>query len=524
MLLDPRTVTFTLPDFPTELLIRILSYLPAVDLCAVQRTCRRIHSIVTDSSYLQYILLAQINGVDDLLPPNCPFSERIELLRNHEKSWNNLQLNASHEFPSTMNHLYHLQDGYLVYNLRHVASTPQYGYVDLRSADPNEELRWVHISVEHIPTPVWIESAVDHNLVVVLSFRTQPIKSGTLVELTFLEFTTGAPHPLSAKPNVQLPSNTILDVAYAAADVLGDYVLTTVMSGRDLCCFYLVSWKSGAVTFLREIELPNRLMPPWAPRVVIMDNSFIMLVNCWMTYLEICKLELASPDPRLQTVCFLELPALELYAFAVVSTVSKEWIPTSEHDAQSQLTRKRIAPFRSSRVGTIGLLLEYEPCTPSVRERPGCWMTVSVASLLSAIHPGTSDVPTIPWAAWGPAATRISLYRWGSILPRPAGPFWIIDVSPLVVRDYDPLRTRRARSMAEDRSPSPSRPPVFSSTKVLGQHWVAGEVETRLPFRDVVEKNVRLERYIGFVADREWIIEISARGDGTTNVVVYHVG
>lgn len=82
------------------------------------------------------------------------------------------------------------------------------------------------------------------------SFRTQPTKSGTLVELTFLEFTTGAPHPLSAKPNVQLPSNTILDVAYAAADVLGDYVLTTVMSGRDVCCFYLVSWKSGAVTLV----------------------------------------------------------------------------------------------------------------------------------------------------------------------------------------------------------------------------------------------------------------------------------
>jgi hypothetical protein len=169
MLLDHYTVT--LLDLPTELLIRILSYLPAVDLCAVQRTCRRIHGIVADSTYLQYILLAQINGVDDILPPDCPFSERIKLLRNHEKSWNNLQLNVSHEFSSTMDRLYYLQDGYLVYNLKHIASTPQYGYVDLRSADPSEELRWVHISVEHISIPVWIESAVDHNLVVVLRYR-----------------------------------------------------------------------------------------------------------------------------------------------------------------------------------------------------------------------------------------------------------------------------------------------------------------------------------------------------------------
>lgn len=255
-------------------------------------------------------------------------------------------------------------------------------------------------------------------------------------------------------------------------------------------------------------------MPPWAPRVVILGNNFIVLVNCWATCLEICRLELTSQDPRLQTVCFLEFPALELYAFVIVSTVSKEWIPTSEHGVQSQLTRKRVVPFRSSKVDTIGLLLQYEPCTPSVRERPGCWMTVSVASLLSTIQPGTSDIPTIPWADWGPAATRISLYKWGkwgSILPRPAGPFWIIDFSPLVVRDYDPLRARRARSIAEDTSPSPSKPPVFSSDKVLGQHWVAGEVETRLPFRDIVDKHSRFERYIGFVADREWIIEISAR-------------
>jgi hypothetical protein len=169
MLLDHYTVT--LLDLPTELLIRILSYLPAVDLCAVQRTCRRIHGIVADSTYLQYILLAQINGVDDILPLDCPFSERIKLLRNHEKSWNDLQLNVSHEFSSTMDHLYYLQDGYLVYNLKHIASTPQYGYVDLRSAYPNEELRWVHISIEQISIPVWIESAVDHNLVVVLRYR-----------------------------------------------------------------------------------------------------------------------------------------------------------------------------------------------------------------------------------------------------------------------------------------------------------------------------------------------------------------
>ena len=71
-----------------------------------------------------------------------------------------------------------------------------------------------------------------------------------LVKLTFLDFTTGVPHPLSSKSTVALPSDIVLDVAYAAVEVLGDYVLTTVMSGRDVCCFYIVSWKSGTVTLV----------------------------------------------------------------------------------------------------------------------------------------------------------------------------------------------------------------------------------------------------------------------------------
>jgi F-box-like len=157
-------------DIPTELLIRILSYLPPVDLCAMQRSCRRIHAIVADSTYLHYILLAQISGVDDLLPPNFPFSDRIERLKYHEQSWNNLQLNPFHSFPSDPRHLYSLQDGYLIYNFSITEDALRYGYVDLRSADPNEPLRWVNISVAHIGDPMGLVTAVDHNLVVVLRY------------------------------------------------------------------------------------------------------------------------------------------------------------------------------------------------------------------------------------------------------------------------------------------------------------------------------------------------------------------
>jgi hypothetical protein len=322
---------------------------------------------------------------------------------------------------------------------------------------------------------------------------------------------------------------------------------------------------------LRDIELSNRWRPLWVPRLVGIDGGLIMLANCTKNSLEICKLEFASQEPpRLHTVCFLELPALEPYAFVIVSRVDKEWVPTSSwcgtRSQQQQLPRKRVVPFRSSKVGTIGLLLEHEMRTASVRVLPSCWMTVSIAALLSAIYYGCSSsdssdddddhtggntaVRTLYWPDWGPTATRVLVSSHGGRQPKPAGPFWITSFSPLVVRDYDVLRMRSTRAATaaaaeeeeDDKTSSLFGPPVFKSTEVLGEHWVEGKLVTRLPYRDIVAKDLY---YIGVVADREWIIGISvkvrffcayiylrenvsdrAHGQGSEGLyyTVYHVG
>jgi hypothetical protein len=275
------------------------------------------------------------------------------------------------------------------------------------------------------------------------------------------------------------------------------------------------------------------------------DGGLIMLANCTKNSLEICKLEISPQEPpRLYTVCFLELPALEPYAFVVVSRVEKEWVPTSSWYGtlsqlqQQQLPRKRVVPFRSSKVGTIGLLLEHEMRTASVRVLPSCWMTVSIAALLPAIYYGCSSssdssddddddddtrnaaVRTLFWPDWGPAATRVLFSSHGGRLPKPAGPFWITSFSPLVIRDYDVLRMRSTRAAAaaeeedeeeDDKTSSLFGPPVSKSTEVLGEHWVEGKIVTRLPYRDIVAKDLY---YIGVIADREWIIGISVKVRG----------
>ena len=137
-------------------------------------------------------------------------------------------------------------------------------------------------------------------------------------------------------------------------------------------------------------------------------------------------------------------------------------------------------------------------------------MTISVPALQSAIlsDPQAGPVRTIPWGDWGPAATRVLLNTYGARLPKPAGPFWIAGSSPLVIRDYDLIRARYSRFSGEDPSTSRFGPPVLKSTEVFGEHWKTGKLETCLPYRDLVAKDLD---FIRIVADREWIIGISVR-------------
>jgi hypothetical protein len=73
------------------------------------------------------------------------------------------------------------------------------------------------------------------------------------------------------------------------------------------------------------------------------------------------------------------------------------------------------------------------------------------------------------------------------------------------------LRARCTQFLAEeeeDQSTSLFGPPVFKPTEMLGEHWKTGKLEMRLPYRDLVAKDLDC---IGVVADREWIIRISVK-------------
>jgi len=177
---NPVVTTDTLLDLSTEVLVEILAYLPVVSLFSVQRTCRTIRDIIAGTTYFQYTMRAYVNGVDDFLPPDFPHSERLELLRRHEQSWNSLQLNMFTQYhtPSVTRDVpfpcsFILQDGYLIYECL-AGGLQRYGYMDLCSASRDEELRWVHITISNgqLPTTWTVGFAVDHDLMIAIRYST----------------------------------------------------------------------------------------------------------------------------------------------------------------------------------------------------------------------------------------------------------------------------------------------------------------------------------------------------------------
>ncbi len=250
-----------------------------------------------------------------------------------------------------------------------------------------------------------------------------------------------------------------------------------------------------------------------------------MLMRKSTNSLEIHKLQVASSKPRLEAICTLGLPPLKPDACICMSTIYKEWIATSDLDRHtgSQIRQRRL-PFRSSRNNSVALFLGYGKTSlesTGANQLSIHIMVVSVAAILSVAHSG---VRKSSWENWGPLATRIIPFKHNTLLA-PVGPFWITSLSPLTVRDYDPLRAMHVLPEIEDTS-SPSTStlpsPMFDRSKAVCKYWLSGYAKTRLPYRKFMSRDINISQLTLFIGDREWLIAIreTVRGFCTSTLLI----
>jgi hypothetical protein len=234
-------------------------------------------------------------------------------------------------------------------------------------------------------------------------------------------------------------------------------------------------------------------------KALAMSDNLIAIMNDGKNSLEICRLEIDPPGPHLKSVCHFELPPLTSDSFVFSRGDSKEWVPTSKDYARYRPSRGYHSPFYSSTIRTLGLHLEYNlPHPGGYRFTLSCTMVISITALTSAIP---ADVRIVPWVNWGPSCTHI--FKGSRLIS--AGPFWVTDTSPLVVRQFDVLSTWSTQSTTADTSSSQTGPPIFSSTEVSCDCWKAGKVTTNLPYRDVsIAYRKEFHNYGWMMADRDW--------------------
>ena len=239
---------------------------------------------------------------------------------------------------------------------------------------------------------------------------------------------------------------------------------------------------------------------------VSINSGLASLMGDSENRLEICKLEI-DPDPRLQTLCFLELPPLASHTLHFFNEALKKWVPTSKSYVQTRSSRVYQLPFYTSEVGTIALQFRYRVPEKFVSSYA---LIINVAALVSTIP---TDLRNVPWEDWGPSST--DLFQLATTGPISLGPYWMTDVRTRVVRQHDLWRTRHTQLMAGDKPSLESRPPKSDSTNVF-QH----DIKTHLPYRDVMgykDKDLYNNSGYALVADREWAIGVAGKVGG------YHV-
>ena len=267
--------------------------------------------------------------------------------------------------------------------------------------------------------------------------------------------------------------------------------------GRDTC-----EWLQQVCLLNPHGSLKLRRLPERSTKfqngtsmAVSINSSLVSLIEDCENRLEICKLEL-DPVPLLQTLCFLELPPLASGASHFLFEASKEWVPTSKTYARTRSSRGYHLPFYTSAIGTMALRFQYQLQFKLVYSYA---LIISVEELVSVLP---TDTRNVLWEDWGPSCTH--LFKMSTTQLTSLGPFWITDCRSPVVRQYDLRHMRYTQLGAGNKSSFQSRPPIVDSTNIFQY-----DIETHLPYHNVMIENEDLYKSTYIVADREWVVGVT---------------
>ncbi|KAK7047792.1 hypothetical protein VNI00_006120 [Paramarasmius palmivorus] len=301
-------------DLPTEIIVLILFSLPPQDLTKCSQLCRMFWLIFHESSTLQYYQDLYLSRTED--NPGCRLShaEKLQLLRNREKSWIKCEPDFTKLAPINFSpgSVYDLSAG--VYILGD-ATRHRLKYLRLPSK-PEDSVEW--LTFEPVVTD-WKEqrgivdfaiNLYEHDLIALITAnrRVQGAEIFFMIDLSIHEFSTGRFHPLAKQTIIPITRSEIQwGTPSINCEIVGEHLALVTTFWRNplsRCTVYVYQWRTGKQLLHIDGE------PDTYGGIIFLSEHLILLPNTANNTLEIWRIPSPTEDPPTCPVRVLGLPVL----------------------------------------------------------------------------------------------------------------------------------------------------------------------------------------------------------------------
>ncbi|KAH9939181.1 hypothetical protein B0H21DRAFT_757168 [Amylocystis lapponica] len=411
-------------DFPPELFVRILLFLPLSDLATCQRVNRTVNDTIQSSVELQYSIELAAAGAEDDTSSPLVLADRLRLLRARETAWGLLDFSRVTTIPvcHRPSSIYDLTSGLFLLGETFVHHRLiQKGTDALRTIrlpcsqegegrEAGEEApSWSKISLEASVIDIGL-AVQEHDLIAVVTYKF--LSDNSAIEIHLLQLSTGQYHPLASQAVLLVPDLPFIPGRCGVSiEIVGDtlgilFNLGWLLDAPYRAVFHTFNWKSGKERQFRYAPHGGQFYNAFA----FLSADVIVLPDLSNNTLELCRLR-DDNEPGLLplcTMCVLQLPSL-----SDSSILYRMWC-RSEPNPMGSTTRYGSDgehPFRSNAADAIVAFSLY--ILHHDGESHSFSLIVHRSALLAQV-PGDvsasgsprSQPPVVLWDHWGPPVCR----------------------------------------------------------------------------------------------------------------------
>ncbi|KIY49787.1 hypothetical protein FISHEDRAFT_40809 [Fistulina hepatica ATCC 64428] len=244
-----------LADLPPEMILRILFFLPELDILILQRTSSSFCQLISGTATLQYRIAKELAGYEDnpcASERHVSVLERLHALRKLESSLINVSPSFSMSIPVTFRPcgLYELSAG------RYMLGTTSRTRIKALTlpSTPTDEPRWhdVDVGFHIIDFGLSIcENDLLAAVVLCVSFNANAVDPAPQIGISLIQYSTGLPHP-EAK-DAYIPVSSLRGgwfPPYLSIEIIGDSLVlilhyTPANGPSPSDEFYVYNWRKG---------------------------------------------------------------------------------------------------------------------------------------------------------------------------------------------------------------------------------------------------------------------------------------